>query len=1147
MADKSGSGAESLKIRPTPSVHGAWRDLSADKKKSVDAWAIVSALLEKHPEYGGQQGAVLAEQTGPDLKERPLDDWLEQITGLLDPRMDELLHGRLVIRALAHLDDDLRRFLEGAQFLQSLDAELYEDFHSLMKPEHAKEEAYRGEFIRLLNNKAKSRQGFGEGRTTGFVVYADGGPGLATLQRLCFRQRWNRCLTARYVLPGPNGLGHLLHRFLKDLEVVARKKGTLTGSLLPEVDSGETGWESKPLRGRLYDLSGPDSLLENAEANLEFISRLFDDEEILPAGRRLVLFAELRGAGTGEAGPGINDRVLELFAKLPERMGIVLSGLPSDTPEPSGPAFRRLVLPPDPELTRGQALLNDTPGGPDRLSLLPEVNALAESIVLEEMSPPLVVGVLGGWGAGKSFVLHMLEQRIHEIRCEAIPTPAEGSTDGAFPFVGHPYIVRFDAWSFAKSNLWASLMQQIFSELDRQISLEQVLRDRLGVEPRGANRLWRLLFPLSARELDRVLAGVTGERGNEARDLLRQFEAGQITNRRLWERLERFRELERAELKKNEGQLAGKLGEREKKLQELKEGIAKQAEREARLAALEPALSELLGLLGLDKNKHDWSLEKIQKDARGIRKIAVGIRRNPVAFGAFVATGLLGAALAANIDALAGWLSAISGVVVAAANAWTRAHRWIETRHNEFEERTRERFAELAAWRESAMEQALQLAAAEDARPATGAKPDQKPALELSDANVELARELRKLDRDIAAREAEVEAHRRRAGITARHVNVLGLIRQRLESGYYDDRLGLMHQVQSDLQELSDALLAAQEDSSIFPRGTPRIMLMIDDLDRCPPQRVVEVLEAAQLLVKTRLFVVVLAMDVRYVTRALEKKYAGVLQRWGEPSGLDYIEKIIQIPYRVRPVARSRVPSYLRGQMEVVESDAEKAEAGRLSPKPRPDVEDAGQDGTEPATEPGEGPGRVAPAAPARTELRVLPTEVLKFTRDELDAISQCCGELEISPRSMKRLVNVFKLIKILWYRQGQRDGPGEEAKQGMLALLALAARFPEPLRQLLGDLEHAFRDQSDLQRPLANYLAERCVKRAAVAIYRPDWDRVGQILGKSSFLDQKLTLADLQESNLHIVSSFSFVGETDLEREAALQRNSGVPPSGAV
>ena len=50
----------------------------------------------------------------------------------------------------------------------------------------------------------------------------------------------------------------------------------------------------------------------------------------------------------------------------------------------------------------------------------------------------------------------------------------------------------------------------------------------------------------------------------------------------------------------------------------------------------------------------------------------------------------------------------------------------------------------------------------------------------------------------------------------------------------------------------------------MFPRGKPRIILFIDDLDRCDePDKVVEVLEAMQLLVKTDLFVVVPAIDLR--------------------------------------------------------------------------------------------------------------------------------------------------------------------------------------------------------------------------------------------------------------------------------------------
>jgi predicted KAP-like P-loop ATPase len=82
--------------------------------------------------------------------------------------------------------------------------------------------------------------------------------------------------------------------------------------------------------------------------------------------------------------------------------------------------------------------------------------------------------------------------------------------------------------------------------------------------------------------------------------------------------------------------------------------------------------------------------------------------------------------------------------------------------------------------------------------------------------------------------------------------------------------------------------------STFNTSGPARIVLFIDDLDRCPPDRVVEVLEAVQLLVKTPLFIAVVAIDERYVTRALEKYYAGVLFHQGRPSGTDYLEKIIR-------------------------------------------------------------------------------------------------------------------------------------------------------------------------------------------------------------------------------------------------------------
>ena len=56
------------------------------------------------------------------------------------------------------------------------------------------------------------------------------------------------------------------------------------------------------------------------------------------------------------------------------------------------------------------------------------------------------------------------------------------------------------------------------------------------------------------------------------------------------------------------------------------------------------------------------------------------------------------------------------------------------------------------------------------------------------------------------------------------------------------------------------------------------IILYIDDLDRCPPPKVVDVLQAVHLLLTFPLFVVVVAVDVRWVGRSLETHYLNLLR-----------------------------------------------------------------------------------------------------------------------------------------------------------------------------------------------------------------------------------------------------------------------------
>src|SRR5262249_143903 len=81
------------------------------------------------------------------------------------------------------------------------------------------------------------------------------------------------------------------------------------------------------------------------------------------------------------------------------------------------------------------------------------------------------------------------------------------------------------------------------------------------------------------------------------------------------------------------------------------------------------------------------------------------------------------------------------------------------------------------------------------------------------------------------------------------------ITRRRAVSQDYHKQLGLIESVHRDFKELSERL-GTPEDPHV-----DRIVLYIDDLDRCPPDRVVEVLQALHLILSVPLFVVVVAVD----------------------------------------------------------------------------------------------------------------------------------------------------------------------------------------------------------------------------------------------------------------------------------------------
>lgn len=779
-------------------------------------------------------------------------------------------------------------------------------------------------------------------------------------------------------------------------------------------------------------------------------------------------------------------------------------------------AFAEVGGPP----VRPQAFANDAAAGTDLLDAGVEAGALAEMLMLRDLEPPVVLGVLGGWGSGKSFALHLLAERMKEIRCLPVDAKMAWTSDrnAAFAYVGHVYTVRFDAWTYAKADLWASLMQTIFQELERQLTLEQRLAEAISPsDPTGKDEavraemrrekvrqggsLWGVLAELDPAEQKRQLAMLTGPEYAEFERLAREGGAG-----RLWAEIRRRTEEQRKQLADQSLQLDRLRMDAQRRRADLE----RQADEEAVWLSYGALLRARAGSLfdrlrKVIENKEGDSLTGSATDR--LKAIPHLVLQRPLEFAIVV-----GVVLA--IGGLAFWLvyddARWRAIVAAVTGIVSLLGVWVHAGKAMFGELMKH-YGEFQGFVEK-----------------------------VSAVHTE-ARAIRRkevVDGDGTLKELEVEVVRVEASVTAASNDLFGgdfgslreFVRARCEGDAYDSRLGPLQGIQADLRELSRTL-APQSDTDLgplrdlFPRGPARVALFIDDLDRCPPQRVVEVLEATQLLVKTRLFVIVIALDVRFVSRALESVYGGVLSRHGAPSGLDYIEKIIQIPYRVRAVDPVGFGQYLRGQVAIGDDD-DSAVPRAVDPvrePSKPPLSSAARGRRDAARRPPTDPDQ-------RLHWQQLPTTVLRFAPAEIALLERCGGELGLSPRAGKRLINVCKLLKILWHREPDRRPADRENEQAIVALVALSCAYPTVMREVF-----TFIDTPEFHRPgllvvdVAHVLAPAC---ARTPYQEQLWARAAAAARR--ILPPALKLEELDRRAFTLAQAFSFVGDAGFDPEDA-------------
>ncbi|MGY6521508.1 MAG: KAP family P-loop NTPase fold protein [Mongoliitalea sp.] len=100
--------------------------------------------------------------------------------------------------------------------------------------------------------------------------------------------------------------------------------------------------------------------------------------------------------------------------------------------------------------------------------------------------------------------------------------------------------------------------------------------------------------------------------------------------------------------------------------------------------------------------------------------------------------------------------------------------------------------------------------------------------------------------------------------------------------------------------------------------GIKKLVVIIDDLDRCTPDRLIENLEAIKLFLNVEKTAFVIGADPRIVRFAIEHRYkTDNIENSSDPDSRnkrivsDYLEKLIQIPYYLPKLSDNEVETYL--------------------------------------------------------------------------------------------------------------------------------------------------------------------------------------------------------------------------------------------
>lgn len=735
-------------------------------------------------------------------------------------------------------------------------------------------------------------------------------------------------------------------------------------------------------------------------------------------------------------------------------------------------------------------LISDIETGTDYLDITKDVNAFARVMAAKSFEPPLAIALLGKWGSGKSFFMNKLKEGIQTLSQR---NPEKQFCEG----IAH---VHFNAWSYMDANLWASIVTRTFEGLDEYINslsltdkekreIEQQLFQKLTISKEENNELIS-----QKKQVKNRLHELKTTKKNIKREVQKKISS--IRNNSLKELLNKVNE----EFKVQD-QLEQTLNANPTFVDSSKEFekiVPKQYWENP--SAFYNELKSIHTFIKTFFHRNRW-----KTNVYWILVFLLLILITPIF--TFLTNLLLSWQDFRLSDKTWFSITVIGTIFTRGIDTYLKLKKQIAPFWN-LKEKYEEKNEEII-FKFKQEEKAINL--------------------EITQKKVDILQ----INKEISAN-LELKANLEYKLQSALSTQALySFIEKRANSEDYKKHLGIVSLIRKDFEILSGLLtghkteLVTDEDSTkfkeMFPNKRPleRIILYVDDLDRCPEERVVEVLEAVNLLMAFPLFVVVVGVDPRWVKTALKKKYKNQFAENKDNedaiSPSNYLEKIFQVPFHLKDSGDDSIKNMIKtlaqikpniistitdGDFDPDDFDADDFDTGNVEEQPTHiEIEELIQSGS------------------TNSLLNKETIEALDITEKECELMQNMSEIIGNNPRAIKRFVNIYRIIKT----HEDFGFNNEDSKDAELAVIMFLLAIPMGKFKVLNNsIENSIISTVSNVRPEFNYFtgAEKFEITSKEYVLKKELDK---IISSSKNSEVRTQNIDFFKRHYQFIKRFTF------------------------